>query len=74
MMAGKAAVALLRSGEVGVQAAAGGADVGARAVEEPLTVEPVERGEPAALLVDVDIQHIGARCPGGDGHVAAGVW
>src|SRR6266542_2921479 len=73
MMAGKAPVALLRSGEVGMQAAAGSSDVGARAVEEPLTAKPVERREVVAVLVHVDVEDVRARSSGGDGHIAVRV-
>jgi len=56
-----------------MQAAAGSVDVGARAVEEPVTVEPVKRGEPVPVFADVDVEDVGPGQPGGDGDVALGV-
>ena len=68
------AVALGGAGEVDVQAAAGGADVAVRVLEQPGAVEPAEGGVPVpGGAVDVDVQDVGAGGAGGDGHVQAGV-
>ena len=72
MLRGQVAVALGRAGEVGVQAAAGGADVAAGALQQPGGAEPGEGAEPVpggAVLVDVE--DVGAGGAGGDGQVPA---
>ena len=69
---GQVAVALGRAGEVGVQAAAGGADVAAGALQQPGGAEPGEGAEPVpggAVLVDVE--DVGSGGAGGDGQVPA---
>jgi hypothetical protein len=72
--AGQVAAALGGAGEVGVQAAAGGADPGARAVEQPGVAEPSGGAEAVAgVAVLVDVQDIGAGGAGGDGQVPARV-
>ena len=74
VVAGQVAVALGGAGEVGVQAAAGGADVGGGAVQQPGVAEPAEAPEPVAgRAVLVDVQDVGAGGAGGDGQVPAGV-
>ena len=73
-MAGQMAVALAGPGEVGVQPAAGRADVGGGALQQPGSPEPVERGEPVAgLAVLVDVEHVRSGCAGRDGEVAVRV-
>src|SRR6185437_3009235 len=58
----------------GVQAAAGGADPGARAVEQPGGAEPGGGAEAVAgRAVLVDVQDVGAGGAGGDGQVPARV-
>ena len=65
---------LAGAGEVDVQAAAGGADVAVRVLEQPGAVEPAEGGVPVpGRAVDVDVQDVGAGGAGGDGHVPVGV-
>ena len=64
------AVALIRAGEVGVQAAAGRAHVRGRAVEQPGSRQRGERGEPVSgRAVLVDVQDVGSGRAGGDGQV-----
>ena len=68
--AGQVAVALRRSGEVGVQPAAGGADVGGRAVEQPGLGQAGECGVAVAgRAVIIDVQDVGSGGAGGDGQV-----
>src|SRR5271157_620830 len=68
--AGQVAVALAGAGEVGVQPAAGGADVGGRAGQQSGAAEPGVGGEPGAVrAVLVDVQDVGAGGAGGDGQV-----
>ena len=70
VVAGQVAVALVRAGEVGVQAAAGGADVGGRAVQQAGLAELGEGGVPVpGRAVLVDVQDVGAGGAGGDGQV-----
>ena len=53
-----------------MQAAAGGADVDGRAVQQPGGSEPAERRVPVpGRAVVVDVQDVGARGAGGDGQV-----
>ena len=67
---GQVAVALAGAGEVGVQPAAGRADVGGRAGQQPGASEPLEGGEPVSVrAVLVDVQDVGAGGAGGDGQV-----
>jgi hypothetical protein len=66
VMGGQPPVALLGSGEVGVQPAARGADIRAGAVQQALAAEPAECGETSAVWVDVDIEDVGPGQPGGD--------
>ena len=70
MVRGQVAVALVRAGEVGVQAAAGGAHVDGRAVQQPGVAEPAERrvSVPGRAVL-VDVQDVGAGGAGGDGQV-----
>ncbi len=58
------------AGEVGVQAAAGGAHVDCRAVEQPGLLELAEGGVAVAgRAVVIDVQDVGAGGAGGDGQV-----
>src|SRR5204862_1774298 len=58
---GQVAVALGGAGEVDVQAAAGGAHVPVRVLEQPGAVEPAEGGVSVLVrAVDVDVQDVGA--------------
>ena len=74
MVRGQVAAALGGAGEVGVQAAAGGAHVGGRAVEQPGPAEPAEGGVavPGGAVL-VDVQDVGPGGAGGDGQVPVGV-
>src|SRR5215472_12521586 len=65
-MGGQSPVALLGSGEVGVQPAARGADIRAGAVQQALAAEPTECGETSAVWVDVDVKPVRPGQPGGD--------
>jgi len=70
MVRGQVAVALAGAGEVGVQPAAGGADVGGRAGQQSGAAEAGVGGEPGAVrAVLVDVQDVGAGGAGGDGQV-----
>ena len=72
VLGGQVAVALGRAGEVGVQAAAGGADVAAGALQQPGGAEPGEGAEPVAGgAVLVDVEDVGSGGAGGDGQVPA---
>jgi hypothetical protein len=66
VMGGQSPVALLGSGEVGVQAAARGTDIRAGAVRQALAAEPAECGETSAIWMDVDVEDVGPGQPGGD--------
>src|SRR6266700_540136 len=70
VVSGQVAVALVGAGEVGVQAAAGGAHVGGRAIEQPGVFEPAEgRVSVPGRTVVVDVEDVGAGGAGGDGQV-----
>jgi hypothetical protein len=73
VVSGQPPVALVGSGEVGVQSPARGADVGTGPVQEPFAVEFVECGVSVAVGVNVDVEDIGPGQPGGDGDIAFGV-
>src|SRR5712691_5512084 len=67
---GQVGVALVGAGEVGVQAAAGGAHVDGGAVQQPGILEPTEgRVAVPGRAVVVDVQDVGAGGAGGDGQV-----
>src|SRR6266851_595708 len=66
VVAGQVAAVLGGAGEVDVQAAAGGAHVAVRVLEQPGAVEPAEGGVPVpGGAVDVDVQDVGAGGAGG---------
>ena len=70
VVGGQVAVALVRAAEVGVQPAAGCADVRGRAVEQAGLAELGERGVAVAgRAVLVDVQDVGSGCARGDGQV-----
>jgi len=69
VMRGQPPALLAGSGVVGVQAAAAGADQRTGAGEQPRPLEPSERGEPVAVLVPVDVEHVRAGCPGRYGDI-----
>src|ERR1700689_179608 len=67
------AVALGGAGEVGMQAAAGGADIGGGTAQQTGAAELEERGEAVAgRAALVDVQDVGSGGAGGDGQVPAG--
>ena len=73
MAGGQVGAALAGAGEVDVQAAAGGADVGGGAVEQPGGAQPGQGGEPVpGRAAVVDVQDVGAGGAGGDGEVRSG--
>jgi hypothetical protein len=70
MVRWQVAVALVGTGEVGVQAAAGSADVDGRAVQQAGGAEPTECRVPVpGRAVVVDVEDVGARGAGDDGQV-----
>src|SRR6185437_15656120 len=73
-MGGQVPAVLGGAGEVGVQAAAGGADVGRHAVQQPGRPDPVQGGEAVpGRAVLVDVEDIGTGGASGDGQVPARV-
>ena len=73
VVAGQAAIVLVRAGEVGVHPAGRGPYVGGGAVDQSGALEPGEGGVAVSgLAVLVDVQDVGAGGAGGDGQVPAG--